>query len=256
MREPTFHPWTQAYAPAPGATDAARVAPFPLPQRLLLVARAGDRATHISEELRRQGLSVGLLWQADGLAAAVAATRPDVILADGRSFRNNREAAAALEAVRTATQGDGTPILLVGDPDAAGAWDLLLVVDDFVLEPLRAAEVVTRAALLTLRSSRRAQEGAVVAGRMMLDLIGHKVLVEGREVYLTHREFELVHFLMTNRGRVVTREMVAQHLWGPGAAGGLRTVDVHIRRIRSKLEHDGGRFIETVRNVGYKFVAE
>ena len=258
MAEPTsrFPSSTSIALSAVDADDRARIMPFPVPRRVLLLAHEDTRTTDLADELSAQGLEVSFLWPPEGSGSQPAALKPDVVLVDVSSFRNSGEAAAALRRMRTMGQDGETPVMVLGDTDVLRSWDLLLAADDVVLEPLRAAEVVARAALLSLRSAARARDGAVVAGRMILDLIGHKVLVEGREIHLTDREFELIRFLVVHRGRVVTREMIAGHLWGSESASGLRTVDVHVRRIRSKLERDNINFIETVRNVGYKFVAD
>jgi DNA-binding response OmpR family regulator len=77
--------------------------------------------------------------------------------------------------------------------------------------------------------------------------------VGGNPVMLTFREYELLKFLASNRGRVFTREALLNRVWGYDYYGGDRTVDVHIRRLRSKIEDASHTFIETVRNIGYKF---
>ncbi|MBI4499110.1 MAG: winged-helix domain-containing protein [Chloroflexi bacterium] len=254
MREPTSPPQTQAPTTIPGAPDAMPSAPALLPQRAVLLVGNRVRAKQVLDELQRHGIEVHLLWSMDRVAAVLASVQPDVVIADAPSFPDSQEAARAVQTVRAALPDVEVPVLLLAEAAGLATWDLLLAADDFVLEPLRAPELAARAALLARRASQPNRKGTLVAGRLVMDLIGHKVLVNGQEVYLTHREFELIRFLVMNRGRVVTREMVRQHLWGPDADEGLRTIDVHIRRIRSKLERSGGRFIETVRNVGYKFV--
>ena len=91
------------------------------------------------------------------------------------------------------------------------------------------------------------------AGDLQIDLGNYKVFVSGRPVDLTYKEFELLRFLATNRDKVFTREALLNRVWGYDFYGGARTVDVHVRRLRSKIEDRGHTFIETVRNVGYRF---
>ena len=86
-----------------------------------------------------------------------------------------------------------------------------------------------------------------------MDLVNYTVHVAGRHVELTYKEYELLRFLATNRDRVFTRETLLNKVWGYDFYGGARTVDVHIRRLRSKIEDRHNVFIETVRNVGYRF---
>jgi len=80
-----------------------------------------------------------------------------------------------------------------------------------------------------------------------------EVTVDGRLVTLTFKEYELLRFLASNRGRVFTRDVLLNEVWGYDYYGGDRTVDVHIRRLRSKIEDSTHIFIETVRNIGYRF---
>ena len=83
-----------------------------------------------------------------------------------------------------------------------------------------------------------------------------KAFVGGRPMELTYKEYELLRFLATNRDKVFTREALLNRVWGYDFYGGARTVDVHIRRLRSKIEDGHHTFIETVRNVGYRFHIE
>ncbi|UCD09779.1 MAG: response regulator transcription factor, partial [Dehalococcoidales bacterium] len=88
---------------------------------------------------------------------------------------------------------------------------------------------------------------------LLIDLASCEVSVEGKKVVLTFKEYELLKFLAGNSGRVFTREALLDKIWGMDYFGGDRTVDVHIRRLRSKIEKHGQSFIETVRNIGYRF---
>ncbi|MCH7809773.1 MAG: winged helix-turn-helix transcriptional regulator [Chloroflexi bacterium] len=86
-----------------------------------------------------------------------------------------------------------------------------------------------------------------------MDLANYTVHIAGRPVELTFKEYELLRFLAVNRHRVFSREALLNNVWGYDFYGGARTVDVHIRRLRSKIEDRHTTFIETVRNVGYRF---
>jgi len=90
-------------------------------------------------------------------------------------------------------------------------------------------------------------------GDLVMDLANYTVHISGRPVELTYKEYELLRFLATNRGRVFTRETLLSKVWGYDFYGGARTVDVHVRRLRAKIEDRHTPFIETVRNVGYRF---
>ena len=88
-----------------------------------------------------------------------------------------------------------------------------------------------------------------------MDLERYDVAVSGRRVSLTYKEFQLLALLASNPGRVYTREALLSQVWGYDYLGGTRTVDVHIRRLRSKIEGPGRSYIETIWNVGYRFNA-
>ncbi len=92
-------------------------------------------------------------------------------------------------------------------------------------------------------------------GPLTIDLANYKAYVGTRLVNLTYKEFELLRMLASNAGKVLTRETLLNRVWGYDFYGGARTVDVHIRRLRSKIEDRHHTFIETVRNVGYGFRA-
>ena len=95
----------------------------------------------------------------------------------------------------------------------------------------------------------------LTAGDLSIDLERYEVTVAGRRVSLTYKEFQLLVLLASNPGRVYTREALLSQIWGYDYLGGTRTVDVHIRRLRSKVESPGRSFVETIWNVGYRFRA-
>ena len=127
--------------------------------------------------------------------------------------------------------------------------------DDFVVPPFGASEVAVRLQSLLRRASQRVDNPEVLhLGDMIIDLARYEVSQEGRRVELTFKEYELLKFLATNAGKVFSREILLNEVWGYDYFGGTRTVDVHIRRLRSKIENGPISYIDTVRNVGYRFV--
>ncbi len=121
--------------------------------------------------------------------------------------------------------------------------------DDFLSDGTTGEEVRAR---LRLREEKESAHAAAVGG-LEIDEDRYEVRVGGTPVELTYKEFELLRFLMSRPGKVFTREMLLEQVWGYDYFGGSRTVDVHIRRIRSKTEHEGHTYIRTVRGVGYIF---
>ena len=132
-----------------------------------------------------------------------------------------------------------------------------LAFDDFIVHPALADEVVARLRRAIWRKSGVESDNTLRAGDLLMDLGNYKVYIAGRAIDLTYKEYELLRFLATNRDKVFTREALLNRVWGYDFYGGARTVDVHIRRLRSKIEEGHHHtFIETVRNVGYRFHIE
>ncbi|MEZ4494845.1 MAG: response regulator transcription factor [Dehalococcoidia bacterium] len=132
---------------------------------------------------------------------------------------------------------------------------LELPIDDFAVVPGDVAEVTRRVERVLWRRYGVDAENMVVCGPLSIDLSNYRVAVDGEGIILTFKEYELLRFLAMNPGQVFTREQLLNRVWGYDYFGGARTVDVHIRRIRSKIEVRGRVFIETVRNVGYRMIA-
>lgn len=124
---------------------------------------------------------------------------------------------------------------------------------DFYFPPFRAEEFAVRIALLIARSGGNDSGNVVQQGEIRIDLERYEVTVSGRKVDLTFKEYELLRVLASNPGHVYSREALLQTVWAYDYYGGTRTVDVHIRRLRSKINDVEHRFIETVWNVGYRF---
>ena len=139
------------------------------------------------------------------------------------------------------------------------AVDSSWAVDDFLLPDSSPVEIETRLKLLTTRRPvgvDQAEDSQVASiGGLVVDEVTYVARIDGVPLDLTYKEFELLHFLVRNAGRVFSREQLLQHVWGYDYFGGARTVDVHVRRLRAKLGRDYELLIATVRNVGYKAVA-
>lgn len=143
------------------------------------------------------------------------------------------------------------PILLAVTVARLSALDFSIGFDDFVLVPLVPAELYARMRQLDWKTATFGSDEVLKIDDLVIDIAGYEVRIAGRRIELTHQEFELLRYLAQHRGRVFTREALLERAWGYRYAGGTRTVDIHVRRVRSKLG-DMGSLIETVRNVGYK----
>ena len=125
---------------------------------------------------------------------------------------------------------------------------------DFLVVPCSVAELAWRLRRLVRKSSTGPSGSIIEVGRITLDQDAYQVRLAGRVVPLAWMEFQLLKFLMENVGRVFTRGVLLSNVWGFDSIGGTRTVDVHIRKLRSKLEVHGERYFRTVKNVGYGMV--
>lgn len=125
--------------------------------------------------------------------------------------------------------------------------------DDYVVKPFSLPELTARIRAALRRLPRRA-ESVLRAGDLQVDLLARRVFVGDREVRLSHKEFELLAVLMRNKGAVLTREFLISQVWGYDFDGDMRTVDVHIRWLREKIERDPSKpqHLQTVRGVGYR----
>ena len=128
--------------------------------------------------------------------------------------------------------------------------------DDYVTKPFDILELIARIKAVLRRSKAKQNTAEVLeCGEIEADLPQRRITVSGNEITLTYKEFELLVFLMENKGKVVTRTTLLDKIWNTDFEGESRTVDVHIRTLRQKLG-TAGELIETVRNVGYRMCSD
>ncbi len=223
---------------------------------VLVVEDEPTLASALSYNLRKNGFTV--VSEADGLAGLQAArrARPDVIVLDVMMPKMD-----GLEVCRRLRAESDVPILMLTakGEEMDRVVGLELGADDYLTKPFSMRELMARVKALLRRSAVRADGGSaskIVAGDIELDVRGRTVTRSGHGVPLKPKEFDLFVFMAKNAGQVFTRAQILEQVWGYDFFGGSRTVDVHIRWLREKLEHEPGHPIHllTVRGVGYKFV--
>jgi DNA-binding winged helix-turn-helix (wHTH) protein len=162
-------------------------------------------------------------------------------------------AAAALRALRREPVLEGVGAIVGINAPRVTSVDAASGFDDFVLIPYLPDELYMRIRAVEWRRSEFVSEEQIKIGPIMIDRSGHEVRIEGRIVTLTAREFSLLVYLCDHRGRVVSRDEALDRVWGDRYEGGARTVDIHVRRLRSKL----GKALPlvTLRGAGYKVTA-
>lgn len=192
---------------------------------------------------------------ADGKAfsAALAENLPELVLLD--IMLPGEDGLQILKRLRADARTAQLPVMML---TAKGAeFDKVIGLDsgadDYMTKPFGMMELVSRVKAL-LRRTKRENAHVLSCGALTLNRDTHRVLAEGQEVLLTHKEFELLEYLLENSNIVLTRDKILDCIWGYSAEVETRTLDVHIRSLRQKLG-SCGELIETVRGVGYRIGA-
>ncbi|MDQ0287107.1 DNA-binding response OmpR family regulator [Desulfofundulus luciae] len=225
--------------------------------RILLVDDEISIKRVVEQTLEREGFTVD--YAADGLAARelFARRRPDLVILDVMLPEID-----GFELCRRWREVSDVPILILsakGDiVDKSVGFNC--GADDYLTKPFSPVELALRVKALLRRSrqGRTDRSDRVEAAGLQIDAFQRRVWVEGREVELTPKEFDLLWFLARHPGRVFTREQIFAHVWGDDVLSDLSTVTVFMRRLREKIEADPRkpRYLKTIWGVGYKFVAE
>jgi DNA-binding response OmpR family regulator len=215
---------------------------------VLLVEDDDSIAVPLTEGLRREGFDV--VRAATG-SAALSASEPDLVLLDLRLPDLD-----GLEVCRAIRARSDVPIIVVSarGEEVDRVIGLELGADDYVVKPFGLRELVARIRAVARRTaSPREESGGIDAGRIRIDLRGHRAIVDGREVQLTGKEFDLLTVLARNAGAVVDRERILREVWHTTWYGSSKSVDVHIAALRRKLGDPS--LIETVRGIGLRLAA-
>jgi DNA-binding response OmpR family regulator len=217
--------------------------------RILLV-EASEDLQPLARELQAAGYAVFTCPSSDAAVHLEGETQPDAVLINLTHQPSDALARELLAGALALSQAATVALL---SPEQAETFDPTLGVDDFLVWPAPTAELVARLRRALWRRTGVDSNSAVRCGDLVMDLSSYRVFLSGRPVELTYKEYELLRFLASHPDRVFSRETLLNRVWGYEFYGGARTVDVHIRRLRSKLEDADHSFIETVRNVGYRF---
>lgn len=226
--------------------------------RVLLVEDEPDLAEPLAYLLRREGFEVQFAEDAPTALAAFEASEPDIILLDLML-----PGLPGTEVCRRVRQTSNVPIIMVTakDSEVDIVVGLELGADDYVTKPYSSRELLARMRAVLRRRTTTGDddedldERVLRAGRVVLDIDRHSVTVDGREISMPLKEFELLEVLMRNAGRVLTRGQLIDRVWGSDYFGDTKTLDVHIKRIRSRIEKDPASpvMLVTVRGLGYRF---
>ena len=231
--------------------------------RILLVEDEENYRVPLAFSLRRDGFDV--VQAADGVEAVEAfeAAGPsgggaiDLVLLDLMLPR-----LSGIEVCRRIRRTSTVPVIMLTarDSEADTVVGLRIGADDYVTKPYSYRELLARVNAVLRRSRGEEQEPAepvLEVGRVRMDVERHEVTVDGEAVAMPPREFELLELFMRNPGRVLARGEIIDRVWGADYVGDTKTLDVHVKRIRAKIEVEPGepKLLITVRGVGYKLAA-
>lgn len=217
--------------------------------RITIIAEESDHIQKLASRLNRNGFSCSVVADRGQALARISTEPPDLLLVDIDISPATQPTENSLLA------GVAKTILILALIPAGRLNELAanLKITDFAVKPFSIEEVALRVKRLLSRAQ-GADAGEIIRrGDLDIHLARYEVRLSGRLVELTFREYKLLSFLAANRGQVFTREVLLNKVWGYDYFGGDRTVDVHIRRLRSKVEDANHTFIDTVRNIGYRF---
>ena len=225
--------------------------------RILLADDEPDLTESVSYALRREGFEVDSVGDGESALAAVRGTSYDVAILDVMMPK-----LSGLEVCRELRVESDLPIIMLTARDAEvdRVLGLELGADDYLTKPFSLAELVSRVRALLRRRELDRTAGSARATRVLggleLDLVRHRVLVDGRPVQLTPSEFKLLALLADQPERVFSRREIMEHLWETPYVGDQRACDVHVSNLRRKIERDHAHpeRIVTVREIGYKLV--
>jgi two-component system response regulator RegX3 len=222
--------------------------------RVLVVEDEESFSDALSYMLRREGYEVEVAETGPDALTLFDRTGADLVLLDLML-----PGLSGTEVCRELRNRSKVPIIMVTarDTEVDKVVGLELGADDYVTKPFSSRELVARVRAV-LRRGAEADElitSTVEAGPVRMDVERHVVSVDGHAVGLPLKEFDLLELLLRNSGRVLTRGQLIDRVWGSDYVGDTKTLDVHVKRLRAKIEPDPGnpKYLVTVRGLGYKF---
>jgi two-component system, OmpR family, alkaline phosphatase synthesis response regulator PhoP len=227
-----------------------------MPKNILVIEDDGDLCTLLEYNLTRAGYAVTTLRKLQGALDLVIEQRPDllildVMLPDGDGFDFCRQ-------VRSAARAPKLPILFLTarSQEVDRVLGLEIGGDDYVTKPFSPRELLARVKARLRSPGGASSNGAAVReGPLEIDPASRRASLRGEPIALTATEFRLLELFLANPGRVYSREQLLRSIWGEGCHVTPRNVDVHIRRLRERIEDkpESPKWIQTVRGFGYRF---
>lgn len=217
----------------------------------LIIAKDADSKAALRLTLAHHSLTSSFASYSNGFRQDIVNQNPEILVLEIDEQLPRPETWDLIRKVKSERK---LPVIALVQREKLGSVELNPDIDDFLVTPYDSRELVVRINRLLHNTGPESCE--TIRGKgLTIDTDTCEVVVDGRKVDLTFKEYELIKLLASHKGHVFTREALLDKVWGYDYYGGDRTVDVHIRRLRSKIEHEHP-YIETVRNIGYRFVKE
>lgn len=220
--------------------------------RILIVEDEAPLVTMLRYNLEREGFAIDEAADGEEALLRIAERRPDAVLLDWMlPLVSGLEVCRQL---RRAPATRGLPIIMLTAKSEEGdrIRGLDSGADDYVVKPFSPSELVARLRAVIRRAQPNAAENVLRYADLAMDLVAHRVSRAGQPIHLGPTEFRLLRHFMQYPGRVFSREQLLDRVWGDDSEIEMRTVDVHIRRLRQALNRSGGKdLLRTVRSVGY-----
>jgi two-component system OmpR family response regulator/two-component system alkaline phosphatase synthesis response regulator PhoP len=223
-------------------------------QKILVVDDEKLIVDSVKYGLQKEGYAIIAAYDGEQAIAKARADKPDLILLDVQLPK--KDGWAVVRAIRAESR---VPIIMLTarSEEADKVLGLELGADDYLAKPFGMRELLARVRAALRRATEYVEpaEKPVTLGEIELDPASHRVTVRGREVEMTRKEYDLLKVLMLNAGKVIRRNELFDQVWATDWIGDTRTLDVHIRWLREKIEKKPSqpRYIQTVRGVGYRF---
>ena len=217
-------------------------------QRILIVDDDENIAELISLYLMKECYDTKIVGDGESALKEVPVFKPNLILLD--LMLPGMDGYQVCREIRTTSQ---VPIIMLSAKGEVfdKVLGLELGADDYMIKPFDSKELVARVKAVLRRCARQSEERELHCKGLRVNVSRHEVSYQGEVKELTRKEFELLEYLMENKGLVMSRNQILCHVWGYDFDGETRTVDVHVRTLRQKLG-EAGNLIETVRGVGYR----
>ncbi|MDA3029966.1 MAG: response regulator transcription factor [Actinomycetota bacterium] len=222
--------------------------------KILVVEDEASFSEALSYVLTKEGFEVVVADTGDGAITAFDKGGADLVLLDLML-----PGLSGTEVCKQLRSRSAVPIIMLTakDTEVDKVVGLELGADDYVTKPYSKAELIARirAVLRRQGDNTESDQGVITAGPVRIDVERHQVNINNELISLPLKEFELLEFLVRNSGRVLTRAQLIDRVWGSDYFGDTKTLDVHVKRLRAKIESDPANpvYIQTIRGLGYRF---